>query len=259
MHANATEMFLAMQRTVAESPHTRQVAAPQSPQRKLTLEAPCGKTFKLLYPRFNVVGARSFDMKWAIANLLHFFAATEGAEPLHRYNPQAGRFLEHDRWIGAYGAIAMPQIEDCIRELRIDPDSRRAIVSMGGPTPSDLHRPACWSMLHFLKQDGLLHLLVYQRSLNLHGVMPYDCIVLTNVLNHVAHHADLPLGHLQWTCGSLHYPQDSQPRPGTSHRFATIVLEPRWAIPANAWRVLEEPPSDFPFSHILLTEGEART
>jgi len=70
----------------------------------------------------------------------------------------------------------------------------------------DANQPPCWSTMHFLHYDGCLDLLVYQRSLNLVGVMPYDCILFCNALLYVAEETGLGVGVLRWTVGSLHIP-----------------------------------------------------
>lgn len=200
--ANATELYWAMHKSIQLNDYTR--TAVDGAQPNPVQEAQPGLSFTLRVPWFNVVGAREIDRKWAVANALHFFAATEEA-PLEQYNKLATKFAPDGRWRGAYGAIAMSQIQQCIALLREHPDTRRAIVSMGGfCEDSDLNRPACWSFLQFLHTKSGLELLCYQRSLNLYGVMPYDCVVLTNILYYVSLATRLPVGPLRWLFGSLH-------------------------------------------------------
>jgi hypothetical protein len=201
--ANATELFRAMLSDVTVD-RQRISGDTHSPTQELTYEASPFQQYALSSPSHNLAVARPIDFRWAMANLLHFFAATENAKPLAPYNPRAGRFLTKGRWIGAYGYIAMPQVLTCCERLTRSTETRRAIVSMGGPEPSDINRPACWSFLHFLSTGGQLHLHVYQRSLSLIGVMPYDCIVLSNLLIYAARKSGFYPGHLYWTVGSLH-------------------------------------------------------
>ncbi len=208
MSKTADGVYTLMHEAVMDNAHERTVGDRKSPQQSVTFEAEPGETFILSDVQNNLVHVRKTDIVWAKANLLHFFAETEDGTMLPTYNRLANQYLTDGRWIGAYGLIAMPQIRDCIRLLHADPSSRRAIVSMGGfPAVSDQNRPACWSFLHFLDSDGQLDLLVYQRSLNLYGVMPYDCIVLSNILLYVSTALDIPAGRLRWTIGSLHMVQ----------------------------------------------------
>lgn len=206
--ANATEMFIAMESAVSMYKHTRTTTDPESPQTSSTLEAKPCSVFELSSPVHNVQVCVPMDRKWAIANAIHFFSASEKADALFQYNRHASKFLSNEAgeyfWRGAYGAIAMPQIQECIPRLRQHPDTRRAVISMGGASPQDINRPACWSFLQFLNSLDGLNLLVYQRSLNLTRVMQYDLIVLTNILSYVAKSVAMPVGSLYWTIGSLH-------------------------------------------------------
>lgn len=199
---NAYQLYDVMSYDAHYSGIERTSSDSQSPTKELTLEAPPFKQYILEDPLLHVPNCK-MDFRWAVANVLQFFAATEQAGWLRQYNRNADRFLAGDCWIGAYGAIAMPQLEKCIFKLRESPNTRRAIVSMGGIEPEDINRPACWSFLHLLRSGNRLHMHVYQRSLGMH-VMPYDCILLSHILLYVAHSLKAEVGCLHWTVGSLH-------------------------------------------------------
>lgn len=197
------------------------------PQQAITHEARPGRCFALHQPHRNLVTVRKVDERWARANLLHFFACTEKAMMLPQYNRFADRYMTNGYWRGAYGPIALPQIKECAKLLRQDFNTRRAIVSMGGfEEDPDVNRPACWSFLHFLSFREQLDLLVYQRSLNLYGVMPYDLIVLSNVLLYVAHAVGITPGALRWTIGSLHIPAEDHIRPLLERRNVQPIIYP---------------------------------
>ena len=263
MHAaNATELFRAMLSTIHVD-NVRSVTDVCSPSQYPTEEATPGCTFELSSPQHNVVACKSFDVRWAYANAIHFFAATEHAEMLPRYNKHAARFLTGDKWIGAYGAIAMPQVQQCINLLLESHHTRRAVVSMGGPMLQDANRPACWSFLQFLSHRGKLDMLVYQRSLQLWTVMPYDVVVLTNLLGHVCRSVDMPLGSLRWTVGSLHCrPEERTTRLTDGQRNQSIWLsEGVTDDPNHCIHALREPRRcrDTPARRYLMAEGEVRT
>lgn len=203
---NATNVYKDMLEDIASAGRRRETTDAESPARGAMLEASFNRSYTLLELKDNVVRCRKIDGRWARANLLHFFAATEDAGVLRRYNRCAERFLTGDRLVGAYGPTAVPQIEECIALLRHSPQSRRAVVSMGGLRVQDLNQPPCWSFLHFMEQADQLHLAVYQRSLNVTGVMPYDCVLLTNVLLYAAERLNVLPGRLHWTVGNLHAP-----------------------------------------------------
>ena len=134
----------------------------------------------------------------------------------------------------------MPQIEVCIRMLSQSLGTRRAVVSMGGLEFQDINRPSCWSFLHFLHQGDGLHLLVYQRSLNLVGVMPYDCVVLSNVLLYAVEKLRVRVGSLHWIIGSLHAPVGAEHRPSESGVDSIIYPAAVLSDPQLCMRMLEE-------------------
>jgi thymidylate synthase len=168
----------------------------ESPMQECTYEA-IGQSFVLDELEWNVPG--DVKLQWALANILHFFAETEEAEVLQRYNQRAHKFLDADHLKGAYGPILMPQLRACRSRLKENFSTRRAVAYMHTQTPENINIPACWTSLHFLSSAKSLDLLVYQRSMNM-AVMPYDCSLLTNILNWIT---DKP-GVLRWFIGSLH-------------------------------------------------------
>lgn len=258
--STATTVFDRMVQDAKTSGITRRVTDRTSPMQKQVLEAPFGTTYVITEVSHNVVRSKSIDLKWATANTLHFFAGTEEAGVLRQYNEHADRFLTGDRWIGAYGAIAMPQIRDCCKLLRSDPQSRRAVVSMGGYNPEecDINRPACWNMLHFMANGSKLDMLVYQRSLNIVNVMPYDAIVLTNVLIYVALETHMDIGSLYWTVGSAHMPNVSYA--AASNPVQNLYVPAATLQPSMCMDMLKQPEVYYyDFLRYLQVEGPYRT
>lgn len=243
---DANGLYRAMERSVERERAPRASEDATSPQRGATVEAEIGSSFVLAKPELNFLTSRPVNARWAAANTLHFFAATEEAGALRQYNRHAERFLTGDRWVGAYGAIAVPQLARCVELLRASTSSRRAVVSMGELGHQDINQPACWSFLHLLAQGGALSMFVYQRSLNLPGVFPYDCVVLTNVLHFCSKMLDLPMGRLHWTIGSLHAPEGWAPVAPTSQLASSLLLPFKLlAMPSACYDALERP-SEYP-------------
>lgn len=225
MAANASELFQEMLSDVSSNHWPRQVGDPQSPAKERTIEAQIGRCYELCNPMFNYVDVRPVDRCWALANVLHFFTGSEYAEPLRRYNKQADRFLESGWWRGAYGAIALCQLQDCIKLLSAFPNSRRAIVSMGGfQSEPTINSPACWSFIHFIQGRVGLDMVVYQRSLSLFGVMPYDCILLSNIHCFVAGQCGIPVGVLRWIVGSVHIKEDETVKHAIGRRHDGMIV-----------------------------------
>lgn len=243
MPLNATSLFRAMANAICGREYSRLSADAASPNQKATIEAAPGHVFTLDKPDNNVVLCRKVDLRWATANVLQFFAGTEEASWLRKYNRHADRFLTGTRWIGAYGAIAMPQLQTCIARLKASPNTRRAYVDMGPLAEEDVNRPPCWNLLHFLVQYDAVHMQVYQRSLNLFGVMPYDCVVLTNILSYVAKWLELRPGTLTWQIGSLHcLPTDALPIVDYERQVYSLIL-PHLTLsdPEKCKSILQDP------------------
>lgn len=247
MFANGSELFRGMYNLIQRNAWMRTTADPQSPAQGAWLEAAPGRSFTLEYPAYNLIDCRPVNPAWAVANVLHFFAGREDAGPLLRYNAHAERFLTRTAdgflWKGAYGAIGLHKLKECVAHLRSQPMSRRAVVDMGGlwGVQQDYNRPCCWSSLHLLQSRYGLDLVVYQRSLNLFGVMPYDLVALTNILSYAAWATKIPTGRLHWCVGSLHMREgDSSSADGYRHRG--VILDPETLDkPDVCWDILDRP------------------
>lgn len=210
MASDATCLFQEMYADVVSSGLTRKVSDPLSPQQDEMLEALPGRSYTLWQLNRNVPGQRSVDLRWAIVNTLQFFADTDHGGWLRKYNTQADRFLTGDRWIGAYGLLCMWQIRESIAQLKADQATRRAIATFGDLSRCDANQPSCINCMHFIVRQSKLDMIVYQRSLNLWGVMPYDCVLLTNILCYVARATQIGVGVLRWMVGSLHMPSGKE-------------------------------------------------
>lgn len=262
--ANVTEAFIAMLTHISAHRYVRIANDPTSPKRGAEmLEAHMGHQYSIRHPEHNVVGCKSIDLKWTVQNILHFFSATENAAPLmsHKY---AARFLTEDKWLGAYGAKAVPGINRCIDKLIQSTYTTRAIVNMTDlDDTEDVNRPHCWSALHFLADANGLNLIVYQRSLNLMGVMPYDGSLLCQILLYVAEATNIQFGKLIWTVGSLHAPKLAIENFTIKHgqRNTSVVLPAKLlSDPGKCYTALTDHSLlDAPYSEWLSSEGEIRT
>lgn len=98
--------------------------------------------------------------------------------------------------------------------LRLDPDSRRAVITFSDPEFQHSHDSpdvACASALHFLIRSDRLHMLVYMRSNDAFRGLSYDIFVFTMLQELLALELGLELGLYHHTVGSLHlYDGDSE-------------------------------------------------
>jgi hypothetical protein len=68
--------------------------------------------------------------------------------------------------------------------------------------------------------------------------MPYDCVVLTNILNYVCWKLYIGDATLHWTIDSLHYPIDAQRRQWSAP-FSCLLPPSVLDDPGACWRILE--------------------
>jgi hypothetical protein len=205
MHS-ADDLLLSMYFDVYQDAQPRVVSDDDSPRRGPTTEC-CFMQWHLSSVEHNKASVFPFDEAWAMAYVLHFFTGSEEAHQLRKFNKNADRFLQGDKWVGAYGSIGMPQLWAAIDRLKSDRYSRRAIITLTATdhfVHSDLNVPSCPTSLHLLFYRGALHLGIYQRSLNLVGVGPYDLLLFTHVLAFAAEELDVPKGGIHWSIGSCH-------------------------------------------------------
>jgi hypothetical protein len=204
---NANEVYVQMRSKLRDCYYSRCVVDSRSPCNHNVREAAFGTTY-IVDIVHNVPTFRKLNGAWLKGNILHFFSNTESANPLAKINPEGQKFLSREGsnwfWRGAYGPVFMPQLEACVKLLRDDPETRRAIALSQGPFEFDMNRPACWTSLHFMLQDSVLNMHVYQRSLHLTRALPYDITLLTNILNYMSYATANNPGWLHWTIGSLH-------------------------------------------------------
>lgn len=164
-------------------------------------------------PTANVVTARPIDTRWARANVLHFFANREDAAILKAYNTRAADYLTGNAIVGAYGPIAWPSLLAAISAVRQDRFTRRAVFTFTDfSRPPNRNLPACISFGQLLVMDRLLTMHVYQRSLNAWSVLPYDLVLLTNLLVTAAGRLGIEPGPFHWTVGSLHAASTDLPK-----------------------------------------------
>lgn len=262
MAANATELYIEMLAAIDRGNSMRLVTDDFSPAKRESREARSGQLFSLENTLHSVVACYPTDLRWAIANVLHFFARTEQAEVLMRYNAQAHRFLTDGQFRGAYGAYAMPAVIAVLGRMLSSMSTRRAVVYMGDAAEEHtINVPRCWTALQFLVQNGKLDMLCFQRSLSL-GVMPYDCALLCAVHLYACDALGMTPGALRWSIGSLHY---LLPKPEAhSSGPRNLALHFPYELLNDSAKCMQflEFPANFPeysdLSQVLCSENEVR-
>ena len=97
------------------------------------------------------------------------------------------------------------QISDVIEQIRVNPDSRRLIVTAWNPAdiPSMALAP-CHALFQFYVADGKLSCQLYQRSADLFLGVPFNIASYALLTHLVAAQTGLELGDFVWTGGDCH-------------------------------------------------------
>lgn len=185
-----------------------------SPRGRETKEL-LGYSFTITNPRDRLVFSenRKLNLFFCIGNFLWVMSKSNKLDYIKYYNPRGVNF-SHDGEIlpGAYGKRifdidGVNQYEQCIKELKIDPDSRRAIISIHLPQHDwrgYLDTP-CTSDFQLFIRNGKLHMINHMRSQSAAMVMPYDIFLMTMIQEYMALELGVELGYYQHICNSIHY------------------------------------------------------
>ena len=108
------------------------------------------------------------------------------------------------RWEGSDGRI-YDQITTVIDQIRVNPDSRRHIVSAWKVDEIDgMALPPCHVMYQFYVADGKLSCQLYQRSVDSFLGLPFNIASYAILTHMVAQQCDLDVGEFVWTGGDCH-------------------------------------------------------
>lgn len=103
------------------------------------------------------------------------------------------------------GETFVDQLQDVIEQIKINPSSRRLIVSAWNPLMIDqMALPPCHMMFHFYVRNGRLSMLMYQRSGDAFLGVPFNIASYSLLLMMVAQVTNLKVGELIHTVGDAH-------------------------------------------------------
>jgi thymidylate synthase len=97
------------------------------------------------------------------------------------------------------------QISQVIDQIRVNPDSRRLIVSAWNPADiPDMALAPCHALFQFYVADGRLSCQLYQRSADLFLGVPFNIASYALLTHMVAQQTGLEVGDFVWTGGDCH-------------------------------------------------------
>ncbi|MGS0971881.1 MAG: thymidylate synthase [Candidatus Izemoplasmataceae bacterium] len=103
------------------------------------------------------------------------------------------------------GESFVDQLKEVIEQIKINPSSRRLIVSAWNPLMIDqMALPPCHMMFHFYVRNGKLSMLMYQRSGDAFLGVPFNIASYSLLLMMVAQVTKLKVGELIHMVGDAH-------------------------------------------------------
>ena len=107
-------------------------------------------------------------------------------------------------WMGADGQV-VDQISRVIESIKINPNSRRHIVTAWNPSEVDyMALPPCHTMFQFYVAEGKLSCQLYQRSADVFLGVPFNIASYSLLIHLIAQECGLEAGEFVHTLGDAH-------------------------------------------------------
>ena len=104
-----------------------------------------------------------------------------------------------------YDGGTIDQISQVIEQIKVNPDSRRLIVSSWNVAQlKDMALVPCHSLFQFYVSNGKLSLQLYQRSADMFLGVPFNIASYALFVHMVAQQTGLEVGDFVWTGGDVH-------------------------------------------------------
>ncbi len=132
---------------------------------------------------------------------LQFIAGVGDLEQIARIAPRA--HLEMFSDMSIYGPRAGSQVDMVVEELKRDPYSRRAVITLPSREEALDQRP-CTSSLQFVTTNGVMNTIVSMRSSDAVYGLPYDLIQFGMLAETIAICSGLYFGNMIVNIGNAH-------------------------------------------------------
>jgi len=188
--------------------------------RDLKIRERLGVYFEIQFPsnRLLYIPERKFSLPYTMAECLWYFTGDDSTEWISEYSSFWKKISENGKAHSAYGAHIFgkhwstpggepeSQWEYVIRELRNDPDSRRAVIHIRQPAHSWIAEKdvPCTLSLQFFIRGGRLNMIAHMRSSDLIFGLSYDVPAFTMLQELMALELGVELGWYRHLSASLH-------------------------------------------------------
>lgn len=180
--------------------------APARPRGIETLEI-IGARIELSDARMNIVGSpsRKLNYHFMVAEALWILLGQNDVRTVATFNSKIAEYSDDGvTFAGAYGPKVIEQLSYVVDTLRVDPDSRQAVINIWRERPRAARDIPCTLSLQFLVREEELHLVTTMRSNDAWRGLPYDLFTFTTIQHYVAAALELPVGRYVHNVGSLH-------------------------------------------------------
>lgn len=196
-----------------------------------------GMLLKLSAPRVRLSRSESRGLLFScLGELLWILAGSNRLGFIQHYISSYDKFSDDKKTIyGAYGprlfgASPNDQVFRVIQLLKVNPDSRQAVLQLFDRTDTlEPHKDIpCTCTLQFLVRGGRLHMLTSMRSNDAWLGLPHDVFTFTMLQELVARSLGVELGEYKHSVGSLHLYDEHHDK---AARFLEEGWQPNRAMP----------------------------
>jgi thymidylate synthase len=167
---------------------------------------------------FPLLTTKKVHLKSVIHELLWFISGETNIKPLQEAgvriwdewaDPETGELgpvygAQWRRWQGPEGRV-VDQLQGVIDQIRLNPDSRRLIISSWDAAQvDDMALPPCHCLFQFQVMGDRLHCQLYQRSADIFLGVPFNIASYSLLTHMVAQVTGLQPGEFIHTFGDLH-------------------------------------------------------
>ena len=155
---------------------------------------------------------REISEKYAIEELKWYWSADNRCETIGQHAKMWLRLTDDGVTNNsAYGYILFKkygknQLEEVIKELRKNKDSRRAVLNISDPAIDRINTKdmQCTIAIQFTIRNNKLNTTVYMRSNDVYFGLPYDYIFFMSLAYYAAHQLNLDIGTYTHVATSMH-------------------------------------------------------
>ncbi|QNR21336.1 thymidylate synthase [Exiguobacterium sp. Helios] len=166
---------------------------------------------------FPMITTKKLHMKSIIHELIWFISGETNISYLQEHGVRIwNEWADEDGNLGpVYGAqwrsfpkpdgTTVDQLADVIEQIKVNPDSRRLIVSAWNPGQlEEMALPPCHLLFQFYVADGKLSCQLYQRSADVFLGVPFNIASYALLTHMIAHVCKLEVGDFVHTLGDAH-------------------------------------------------------